>query len=748
MRGVEIRVRGQVQGVGFRPFIWRLARARGYLGHVLNDPEGVLIRVLGDVGDFSQTIRAEAPPLARVDAVEVSNYRFATAPDGFEIVASQGKGAETRVTPDAATCPDCLAEIEGDGRRRHYAFTNCTHCGPRFTILNALPYDRAQTTMAPFEMCAACRAEYEDPADRRFHAQPIACPDCGPRVWLEEPTGEIREAANVGEVLKQGGIVAVKGLGGFHLACDATNAEAIEKLRLRKRRPGKPFALMADLETIRHHAEVSKADEELLCDASAPIVVLRKSGLALPDGLAPGQDTLGWMLPYTPLHHLLLREWARGPLVMTSGNLSGEPQVIDNEEARQKLAPFVDAYLMHDRDIARRLDDSVLRSEPRMVLRRARGRVPGTIALPPGFGDAPQILALGGQMKGAICLIKNGQALLSHHLGDLDDALCLDEFHKAIDDYRALFDHRTALVAVDAHPGYRASQAGHAMGLPVTEVCHHHGHLAACLAENGWPADGGPVAGIILDGTGLGDDGTVWGGELLLGDYAGYERVSHLSPVPMVGGDRAAREPWRNALMRLDAAGCAEFSDRQFATFPVAALRSAAKAGVNASMSSSAGRLFDAVAAILGICVASQSYEGEAAMLLEALAQGGAHEAGLPQGADGVIDPSAMVQTLVAGLQEGLPVADLAYAFHDWLATAFASRAKALVLAGKASAVALSGGCFQNALLHRLTVAKLEGIPVLTHRETPANDGGLALGQALIAAVRQNPGIPSYPVSG
>ncbi|ARE40677.1 [NiFe] hydrogenase metallocenter assembly protein HypF [Rhodovulum sp. P5] len=731
-------MRGQVQGVGFRPFVWQLAQRFGVRGEVLNDPEGVLIRAAGgDLAGFQAALSDEAPPLARVDRVEVAPFRFADVPQGFVIAPSAGMGAETRVTPDAATCAACIDEVQGTGRRHGYAFTNCTHCGPRFTILRGLPYDRAQTTMAPFAMCPACAAEYGDPADRRFHAQPIACPDCGPRLWLERegqtvPGDPIAETARL---LAEGRIVAVKGLGGFHLACDATDPAAIANLRHRKRRPAKPFALMAPLTLIRCHAALGLAEEELLQDPAAPVVLLPKAGTPLPEALAPGQGTLGWMLPYTPLHHLVLEAVGR-PLVMTSGNLSGEPQVIGNDEARDKLGAFADAFLFHDRDIARRLDDSVERAAPRMVLRRARGRVPGTLPLPPGFDDAPQVLALGGQMKSAICLIKNGQALLSHHLGELDEALTWEEFLKAIDDFADLFDHRPVRVACDAHPGYRATQHAHGMGLPVEEIQHHHAHLASCLAENGWPRDGGPVAGIVLDGTGYGSDGTVWGGELLLGDYDGVTRIAHLTPAPLVGGDAAAREPWRNLLVRLDAAGLSDLADRLFPGLPRQAVRSAARAGLNAPACSSAGRLFDAVAAALGLCPARQSYEGEAAMRLEALATDPADRPYPFDHTGDQIDPAPMFHALATDLAAGTEAAVISARFHAGLAAAFATHARDLVATGQAAAVVLSGGCFQNARLLTDCLTALEAVPVLTHRETPANDGGLALGQAVIAAAR------------
>lgn len=740
MPSALIRVRGQVQGVGFRPFVWQLAQEFGLRGQVWNDAEGVGIEVAGDnLPAFAAALADRAPPLARIDAVELHQMPLDLV-EGFSIQPSRGRGAETRVTPDAATCPACAQEIRGTGRRRGYAFTNCTHCGPRYTILHGLPYDRAQTTMAGFAICPDCQAEYDSPADRRFHAQPIACPTCGPRLWFEAQ-GEIlaQDAIDAAvALLRAGGIVALKGLGGFHLACDAANPAALALLRARKHRPAKPFALMAHLPALAEVADLTPADLALLQDAAAPIVLVQTRGV-LPDLVAPGMAQLGVMLPYTPLHHLLLDSFG-GVLVMTSGNLSGEPQVVTNAEARAKLAGFADGFVMHDRDIARRLDDSVERSDPPMILRRARGRVPGTLPLPEGFESAPQVLALGGQMKGAICLLKNGQALLGHHLGDLDDALCADEFLRAIDDYSALFDHHPALVAVDAHPGYRATQKGQVMGLPVVQVWHHHAHLAACLAENGWPLAGGKVAGIILDGTGLGPDGTLWGGEVLLGDYLGATRAANLRAAPLIGGDKAAREPWRNALARLDQAGLSDWADQLFPDAPRAILRQAAAKGINAPLSSSAGRLFDAVAACLGLCARAQSYEGEAAMRLEALAAqdaqgiGAGYEFGLE---NGQIDPAPIWPALRQDLARGVGLARIANRFQTGLAQGFATQARWLVESGAAQAVVLSGGCFQNAALLRQMQGALSDLPVLIHRSTPANDGGLALGQAVIAAAWQ-----------
>lgn len=744
MTAWRIRVRGQVQGVGFRPYVWQLAHAMGLRGDVLNDPEGVLIHVTGgDLAAFVARLGAEVPPLARIDRIETGDFRFAEDPEDFVIAPSRGAGAETRVTPDAATCAACTEEIRDPRERRFgYAFANCTHCGPRFTILQGLPYDRAKTAMAAFAMCPACAAEYADPADRRFHAQPIACPNCGPRLWMEAGGQEIAgdPIALSATLLRAGGILAVKGLGGFHLACDATNGDAVATLRHRKRRPAKPLALMGTPEMIRVHSRVSDGEFGLLADPAAPIVLLDKAGDPLPEALAPGQGTLGWMLPYTPLHHLLLDATGR-PLVMTSGNLSGEPQAIGNDEAREKLSGFADGFLMHDRDIVRRLDDSVERvtATGPMVLRRARGRVPGTLALPPGFDGAPQVIAYGGQLKSAICLTKGGAALLSHHLGDLDDALTWDEFQKAERDYAALFDHSADVVACDLHPGYRASL--HAVAVAgsrlLVQVQHHHAHLAACLGENGWPLDGGPVAGIILDGLGYGEDGTIWGGEILTGDYRGFTRASWLRAAPLPGGELAQREPWRNLLVRLDQAGLGAVADEILAGKPLPTLRRAAAAGVNSPLSSSAGRLFDAVAAACGILGGQQTFEGEAAMRLEAACVAGGFDAPYAFGTDGsVIDPAPMFREWAEDRSRGTPAGRVAARFHAGLARSFAERARAEVEAGRAQAVALSGGCFQNVTLLAAASDALKGLTVLVHRKVPANDGGLALGQALVAGAR------------
>ncbi|MEL6977819.1 MAG: carbamoyltransferase HypF [Pseudomonadota bacterium] len=768
----RIRVRGRVQGVGFRPFIWRLAARYGVAGDVRNDAEGVLIRAEGAALDaFAAAIRAEAPPLAAIEGVERAPLEAGPAFGGFSIVETVGGGAATRVAPDAATCADCLAEITDPAERRHrYAFANCTHCGPRFSIVERIPYDRAATTMRAFEMCADCCAEYRDPADRRFHAQPIACPVCGPRAWLERDGAEVAgdPIAEAARLLRDGAIVAIKGIGGFHLASDAGAEAVVAALRARKRRPGKPFALMAPVAQIRRYAALSPAEEAALRDPAAPVVLLAPRAMIadgaapLAPSIAPGLDRVGWMAPYTPLHHLLLDAFG-GPLVMTSGNLSGEPQAIEEEEARAKLAPFADAFLMHNRPIARRLDDSVARVErgELRLLRRARGFAPATLETPPGLTAAPPVLAAGGELKAALCLSKDGAALLTHHLGDLEDALSYEEYEKAAADYADLFDHQPAAIACDLHPDYRstrfAEERAATLGLPLIRVQHHHAHIAACMAENGWPLDGAPVLGVALDGTGYGPDGSIWGGEILLCDYRAYRRVAHLAPAALPGGAAAVKEPWRCLLAQLahaypdansaDAALAGTPLAARLGGKPVAALRAMIAKGVNAPLSSSAGRLFDAVAAALDVAFDRQSYEGETGMRLEAMARGASADAGAYRfaleagGAAKVIDPSPLWPALLEDLRAGLDAAIIARKFHEGLALGFAAALRPHLAAS--GAVAFSGGVCANAVLMERLVAALRAeagasTPVLTHREAPASDGGLALGQAMIAAAQVN----------
>lgn len=772
MRGEAITVRGQVQGVGFRPAVWRIATELGLSGHVRNTGDGVEIRLWGAAVDrFADRLRREAPALARIDLIDRTPID-GPAPDDFTIVASAVGAMRAAVTPDVATCPACAAEVRDPGARRHrYAFANCIDCGPRFSIVRSAPYDRDRTTMQGFAMCGDCRDEYENPADRRFHAQPIACPACGPRAWIErlgtppevlETKDPIEAAA---ELLRQGEILAIKGVGGFHLACDATDAAAVGRLRARKRRRGKAFALMArDVAVIRRFALVWEDEQRALTGPAAPIVLLKAAGTALPNAVAPGLDRLGFMLPMTPLHQLLLQHMPR-PVVMTSGNISGHPQCTDNAVARDHLAGVADAALMHDRDIANRIDDSVIRVDlgwPRL-LRRARGYAPAPLRLPEGFDAETRVLALGGELKNTFCLTRGGQAILSQHMGDLENAATSDDVRHNLALYRDLFDHDPDVIAVDLHPDYLSTKDGRALaaeaGLPLIEVQHHHAHVAACMAENGWPLDAGPVLGIAMDGLGYGPDGTVWGGEFLACDYASFRRLGSVKPVALPGGTAAVREPWRNAYAQIAAGmGWDAFAQEhrrleafsRLAASPRATLDSMIAKNINAPLSSSCGRLFDAAAAFCGLSWDAQQYEGEAAMLLEAAqdetalaeAAGRAYPFALAE-ADSlpVIDPAPVWHALLDDLRDGVPVGVVSARFHRGLALAIVAMAGRLSGSNREyRTVALSGGCFQNRTLFTLVHQGLEavGFSLLSHTAVPANDGGLALGQAVVAlATRQ-----------
>ncbi len=776
--GERIRVRGLVQGVGFRPTVWRLAQGLGLDGDVCNDGDGVLIRAWGSpalLDAFCAGLRAECPPLARIDVLErgplLGPLAAPPAEAGFRIIASGAGAVRTGVVPDAATCPACAAEVADPADRRYrYPFTNCTHCGPRLSIVRAIPYDRANTSMAAFRMCPDCAAEYADPADRRFHAQPDACPVCGPRVWLQDGAGEGTDPVDLGaqdaieaasRLLAQGRIVAVKGIGGFHLACDACNPAAVAELRRRKRRYAKPFALMArDLAAIRRYCAPDAREAALLSSSAAPVVLLDATGPeSVAPAVAPGQATLGFMLPYSPLHILLLAGWDR-PLVMTSGNLSDEPQCTDNRDAGQRLAGLADAYLLHDREIVNRVDDSVVRvmdGAPRL-LRRARGYAPAPIPLPAGFSDAPPTLALGGELKNTICLLKDGQAILSQHLGDLEEATTALDYERTIGLYLDLYHHTPRLLAVDRHPGYRSTQLGRDWaardGLALATVQHHHAHIAAVLADNAWPLDGGPVLGLALDGLGYGDDGTVWGGELLLADYRGFQRLGWLKPVPLPGGAKAMVEPWRNVYAQLAThlgwgsvlAGWPDLElTRYLAARPLGLLDTMMARGLNSPLSSSCGRLFDAVAAALGICRDQIAYEGQAAIELEAMAHPHLATCGagytldrIDRDAALILDPAPLWSALLADLASGEGPGIMAARFHVGLAQALVAAARVLADHHGVTACALSGGVFQNRTLFERVAAGLRaaGLRVLAHRQVPANDGGIALGQAAVAAAR------------
>ncbi|CAN5316423.1 carbamoyltransferase HypF [soil metagenome] len=782
--GLRIRVRGLVQGVGYRPTVWRLAHEDGIAGDVLNDGEGVLIHAWGEtpaLDRFVRNLSEQAPPLARVDAVEsvplVREEALAVdgLTDGFTIVPSHAGRVRTGVVPDAATCAACLDDVRDPANRRHrYAFTNCTHCGPRLTIVSTIPYDRAHTSMAPFALCADCRTEYEHPADRRFHAQPNACPVCGPRLTLErldDPAFDWRAEGVVDEIdaaarlLARGEIVAVKGIGGFHLACDATNESTVARLRERKRRYAKPFALMArNPQVIARYCTLTGPERELLESSAAPIVILdrRAGGLQVAPAVAPGQRTLGFMLPYTPLHHLLLATFD-APLVMTSGNLSDEPQCTSDDEARETLAGIAGFMLGHDRAIVNRVDDSVVRvadGAPR-VLRRARGMAPAPFELPDGFANAPELLAMGGELKNTFCLLTGGKALLSQHMGDLEDAATWADYVRNLSLYAGLYEHEPELIAVDLHPEYLASKLGRERadrdGLALEVVQHHHAHIASCMLENDVPLDARPVLGIALDGLGAGADGTIWGGEFLLADYAQFERVGWLTPVRMPGGAQAIHEPWRNAWAHLVAAVgrkrlLSEYRSLPFVEFlhskPLDAYAALLETGVASPLASSCGRLFDAVAAAVGICRECAHYEGQAAIELEACADAGTLETDdgyrfdISSQAGGALNLGyesfwpALLDDLAGGADAGVVSAR----FHRGLATALVELAVRLAArASPAPAIALSGGVFQNRLLHEQVAAGLRatGLQVLSQSQVPANDGGLALGQAAVAAARR-----------
>ncbi|MEO8715541.1 MAG: carbamoyltransferase HypF, partial [Acetobacteraceae bacterium] len=753
-----IRVRGLVQGVGFRPTVWRLARVHGLRGWVGNDGDGVTAHVCGQPGAiaaFVGDLADQPPPLARIDRIE-RHPAAILADDGFRIVASRVGAVHTAIVPDAATCEACLREIRDPlARRYRYPFTNCTHCGPRLSIIEAIPYDRATTTMRAFALCAECRDEYEDPSDRRFHAQPIGCPKCGPRVRLTPASSsDPIEAAR--QLLLSGHVIAVKGLGGFQIACDATDESAVGRLRLSKRREAKPFALMArDVEMIRRYCAVSAREATALRNPAAPIVVLDQfADRTLAASIAPGLGTLGFMLPNTPLHHLLLAG-IDAPIVLTSGNPAGEPQCIADDEAAVGLAGIADHLLTHDRDIARRVDDSVVRlmGGTIRVLRRARGHAPAPIALPPGFADVPVVLAMGGELKNSFCLLRGGQAILSHHIGDLENSRTFDDYARSIEHYAALFEHDARIVAIDPHPEYLSSKLGienaERDGRTLVEVQHHHAHVASCMAENGVARDAPPVLGVALDGLGFGADCTLWGGEFLLADYRGFRRLARFKPIAMPGGARAIEEPWRNTYAHIVAAigweaFAARYGETELFQFlsgkPLATFAGMIARGVNAPLASSCGRLFDAVAAASGVCREHALYEGQAAAEFEALASTDLlrpYPFALVSDADGllVIEPRPMWRALLDDLAARTPLAVVSARFHAGLAAAICETIRAL---RRDERLVLSGGVFQNRTLLEQVVSRLieMGVDVLTHREVPANDGGLALGQAVVAAAR------------
>ncbi len=763
-----IRVRGAVQGVGFRPFVYRLAHELGLAGWVFNDAEGVAIEVQGPanaLATFELRLRSDAPPLSRVQSLSVVGKPLASAEAAFQILASRRGAVRTSIPPDAAPCDACLAELFDPADRRHrYAFINCTQCGPRYTITHALPYDRAMTSMNSFALCAACRREYTDPLQRRFHAEPNACPDCGPALSLVDAERRAIDGDPIAAtlaLLRAGRIVAIKSAGGFQLACDARNAVAVAELRRRKHREGRPFAVMAaNLPSALAWVDAAGEEQALLQGAERPIVLLplrddRPDALA---GVAPGLQVLGLMLPSTPLHHLLFHEAAGRPadtawlkheqpllLVMTSANPGGEPLVIDNSEAMLRLESIADALLMHDRDIVARCDDSVLRwagGAPQFI-RRARGYTPCPIKLPrPG----PSVLTTGAWLKNTICITRGDEAFVSPHIGDLDNAASCEALVEMADHLCAVLDVRPQAMAHDLHPDFFSTRFAldfaAARSLPAFAVQHHHAHIAAVAAEHG---EREPLLGLALDGIGLGSDGGAWGGELLRVDGASFERLGHLAPLALPGGDAAAREPWRMAAAALAGIGRAAEIETRFAAQPAAAaVASMLAKGIRCPPTTSLGRCFDAAAGLLRVRDVV-AYEGEAPMLLEALA--GRAKVFVPTsdlsvlvrlGDDGVLDPSP----LLARLADTSDTAQGAALFHHALADGLARWLQQAADRSGLRTVALGGGCFLNALLTKLLIPRLEaqGMRVLQARQAPPNDGGIALGQAWVALCRMSKG--------
>jgi len=755
----EILVRGTVQGVGFRPFVYLQAHRRDLRGSVRNNTAGVLIEVEGTHGDiekFVSDLELNAPSLSTIESVECSHNLTPADYSEFVILESSQAPTEERVVPisaDIGTCDACLKELfDPEDRRYQYPFINCTNCGPRFTIVEDIPYDRAQTTMRHFEMCAECRAEYENPLNRRFHAEPTGCPVCGPQHFLLESAVEKSLASKRQEgpdlvsetcsLLWEGKIVAIKGIGGFHLACDGLSPEAVQRLRERKYREDKPFALMADsVETIREHCFVSDAEHDLLLSERRPIVLLeRRSDSKIPHAVAPGVNALGFMLPYSPLQHLLLKHFNR-PLVMTSGNISDEPICYTDDEATKRLSKIADYFLFHDRRIHMRTDDSVVRAHDNreMILRRSRGYAPAPIRT--GFKFVRPVLACGAELKNTFCLARDNYAFVSHHIGDLENIETLRSFTEGIEHFKRLFHVEPATVAYDLHPEYLSTKYALSLDDNYTKIAvqHHHAHIASCMADN---QIDGHVIGVAMDGLGLGTDGRMWGGEFFVADFVDVERVAHLAYVPMPGGAKAIREPWRMAAVYLQHAFGDEFinldlpfvKDLEERCWP--ALRSMLATRTNSPETSSMGRLFDAVSSLLGVR-STVNYEGQAAIELEAIADrniadGYEFKLGSTENA---IEAGPVIRDAVEDLLNGVPAAVVSARFHGAVASLIVAMAQKIREGRKLNRVALSGGVFQNMLLLQYTTRMLRaaGFGVFTHARVPTNDGGISLGQAAIA---------------
>lgn len=741
----RLRIEGIVQGVGFRPFVYGLATELGLVGFVGNDPQGVFVEAEGDeavVARLLAAIETEAPPLAVIERISAEPVE--PVGDGvFVIVASHDAGErQTLISADVATCADCLRELHDPADRRYrYPFTNCTNCGPRFTIVMDVPYDRPSTTMRAFPMCADCAREYHDPTDRRFHAQPVCCPACGPRLRVVAGDAPVDgdEIEVTASLLAMGKVVAIKGLGGYHLAVDATNEQAVAALRSRKHREDKPFAVMiADVEAARALASVDAEEERLLASPQRPIVLLRR----LPDArlapsVAPGNRDVGLMLPYTPLHHLLAREF-RAPFVLTSGNISDEPIAYRDADALERLGGIADAFVLHDRGIHMRTDDSVVRSfrGAELPLRRSRGYVPQPLRLAASATRA--VLACGAELKHTFCVAKGARAFVSHHIGDLENYETYRSFTQGVEHFCRLFDVVPEVVAHDLHPEYLSTKyATERDGVDLVGVQHHYAHIASCLADNGSP---GPVIGVAFDGLGFGTDGTIWGGEFLIADLRGFERAGHLDAVPMPGGTKAIKEPWRMAAAYLGADAGKDLDVVRRNERDWGRVLAVARAGVNSPLTSSAGRLFDAVAAVLGVRD-RVNYEGQAAIELEQRADP-AESSVYPTSLEGDrpfrVHGHDLVHAVVEDLRAGVPLPVIAGRFHNGVAAAIVAACEAVRSQTGLGTVALSGGVFQNLLLLHRVVGRLEdrGFTVLLHSRVPPNDGGISLGQAAVARAR------------
>jgi hydrogenase maturation protein HypF len=743
-------IKGIVQGVGFRPFVYQLARKKGLGGYVLNTSEGVDIEVEGEqenIESFFEEIQIQKPPLARITSVKTQylpHYHY----DDFVIRPSRiGAQQSVLISPDICICDDCLREMKDPADRRYrYPFINCTNCGPRYTIIKDIPYDRKHTTMASFTMCEQCQQEYDDPLNRRFHAQPNACFDCGPRVSLHDHAGERLEEVNpivtARKLLKEGKVIALKGIGGFHLACDATNNGAVLRLRERKNREEKPLAIMSpSLKQVEQYARVGMLEAQVLSSRERPIILLpKKEGSAIAGQVAPRNCYLGVMLPYTPLHYLILGDDLLA-LVMTSGNLSEEPIAIDNEEAFSRLSGIADCFLVHDREIYMRNDDSVVRvvGEKVRMIRRSRGYVPVPIFLP--FHVRPT-LACGPYLSNTICIAEGEHAFLSQHVGDLENLEAADSFELTVEHLKDILEIEPGLIACDLHPDYYSTQyALRQEGIPQVSVQHHHAHIACCMAENGIDEK---VIGLALDGTGYGSDGTLWGGEILIADFKGFERAGHFQYVPLPGGEAAIREPWRMALSLLYQAFGKDLFDlpiefvKRLDRVKAENILTMIERKINSPLTSSCGRLFDGIAALVGVRD-RVSYKGQAAIELE-MEMGEGEESyplQLPEQGEFIIPQNPIIQGVVSDLREGVDRGTIIRRFHNTLVTVFADVCLKLREEQGLNRVCLSGGVFQNIfLLENLEKALLaRGFEVYTHSMVPPNDGGIALGQVIVANV-------------